>query len=449
MPHFSKLFVIERDASSHDFGVVLVQDGHQVANFSRPIAPRHHTLAAYEWGLIGLVHAVRHWRSYLWGRRFVVKTDHYSLKYLLDQRLATIPQNHWVGKLLGFDFSVEYRSGATNTVIDALSRRNNVDGELLAISAPRFDFIARLRHAQATDPALVAIHNEVHVGTRMASWAVVDDMVTYDGRLCIPPAAPLLQEILAAVHNNEHEGVHRTLHRLQRDFHFPNMCRLVQDFVCTCATCQRYKSEHLHPVGLLQPLPVPAIVWADIGMDFVEALSRVHGKTVILFVVDRFSKYCHFIPLAHSYIVESVVQAFFTDIVRLHGIPQSIVSDRDPMFTSAFWRELMRLMGTKMHMSSAFHPKTDDQTKAANRVIVMYLRCFTSDRPRQWLRWLPWAEYIYNTSYQSSLHETSFWVVYSHDPPSIRSYEPVRLGWQRWPRKWKIVRPSSLTSAIA
>jgi hypothetical protein len=224
---------------------------------------------------------------------------------------------------------------------------------------------------------------------------------------------------------------------------------LVQDFVCTCATCQRYKSEHLHPVGLLQPLPVPAIVWADIGMDFVEALSRVHGKTVILFVVDRFSKYCHFIPLAHSYIVESVVQAFFTDIVRLHGIPQSIVSDRDPMFTSAFWRELMRLMGTKMHMSSAFHPKTDDQTKAANRVIVMYLRCFTSDRPRQWLRWLPWAEYIYNTSYQSSLHETSFWVVYSHDPPSIRSYEPVRLGWQRWPRKWKIVRPSSLTSAIA
>jgi hypothetical protein len=449
MPHFSKLFVIERDASSHDFGVVLVQDGHQVANFSRPIAPRHHTLAAYEWGLIGLVHAVRHWRSYLWGRRFVVKTDHYSLKYLLDQRLATIPQNHWVGKLLGFDFSVEYRSGATNTVVDALSRRNNVDGELLEISAPRFDFIARLRHAQATNPALVAIHNEVHVGTRMASWAVVDDMVTYDGRLCIPPAAPLLQEILAAVHNNEHEGVHRTLHRLQRDFHFPNMCRLVQDFVCTCATCQRYKSKHLHPVGLLQPLPVPAIVWADIGMDFVEALSRVHGKTVILFVVDRFSKYCHFIPLAHSYIVESVVQAFFTDIVRLHGIPQSIVSDRDPMFTSAFWRELMRLMGTKMHMSSAFHPKTDDQTKAANRVIVMYLRCFTSDRPRQWLRWLPWAEYIYNTSYQSSLHETSFWVVYSHDPPSIRSYEPVRLGWQRWPRKWKIVRPSSLTSAIA
>jgi transposase InsO family protein len=173
----------------------------------------------------------------------------------------------------------------------------------------------------------------------------------------------------------------------------------VQDFVRACATCQKYKSEHLHPTGLLQPLPVPSIVWADIGLDFVEALPRVHGKTVILSVVDRFSKYCHFVPLAHPYTAESVAQTFFTDIVRLHGIPQSIVSDRDPVFTSVFWHELLRLMGTKLHMSSAFHPQTDGQTEAANRVIIMYLWCFTGDRPRQWLRWLSWAEYIYNTAY--------------------------------------------------
>jgi hypothetical protein len=189
-------------------------------------------------------------------------------------------------------------------------------------------------------------------------------------------------------------------------------------------TCQKYKSEHLHPAGLLQPLPVPSIVWADIGIDFVEALPRVHGKTVILSVVDRFSKYCHFVPLAHPYTAESMAQAFFTDTVRLHGIPQSIVSDRDPVFTSVFWRELLRLMGTKLHMSSAFHPQTDGQTEAANHVIIMYLRCFTGYRPRQWLCWLSWAVYIYNTAYQSSLHETPFRVVYGRNPPSIRSYEP-------------------------
>lgn len=154
---------------------------------------------------------------------------------------------------------------------------------------------------------------------------------------------------------------------------------MVQAFIRNCATCQRYKSEHLHPVGLLLPLPVPSAVWADIGMDFVEALPKVGGKSVILTVVDRFSKQCHFIPLGHPYSAESVAQAFYTEIVRLHGIPQSIVSDRDPVFTSLFWKELMRLAGIKLHMSSAFHPQSDGQTEAANKVIIMYLRCFTGD----------------------------------------------------------------------
>jgi hypothetical protein len=171
-------------------------------------------------------------------------------------------------------------------------------------------------------------------------------------------------------------------------------------------------------------LPIPSAVWADIGIDFIEALPSAQGKTVILTVVDRFSKYCHFIPLAHPYTAESVAQAFFAEVVRLHGVPQSIVSDRDPVFTSAFWTELMELTGTKLFMSSAFHPQTDGQSEAANRVIAMYLRCFTGDRPRQWLRWLPWAEYTYNTAFQSSLRDTPFRVVYGRDPPTIRSYEP-------------------------
>jgi hypothetical protein len=164
---------------------------------------------------------------------------------------------------------------------------------------------------------------------------------------------------LAAIHNDGHEGIHRTLHRLRWDFHFPNMRHLVQDFVKACVICQQYKSDHLRPAGLLQPLPVPSVVWADIGIDFIEALPKVQGKTVILSVIDRFSKYCHFIPLAHPYTTESVAHAFFADIVRLHGLPQSIVSDRDPVFTLAFWQELMRLTGMKLYMSSAFHPQMD------------------------------------------------------------------------------------------
>jgi hypothetical protein len=131
------------------------------------VAPRHRSLAAYERELIGLVHVVRHLRPYLWGRRFTVRTDHYSLKFLLDQRLSTIPQHQWVGKLLGFDFDVEYKPGSQNVVADDLSRRDRQEeGVVLAVSAPRFDYITRLRHEQEANPALLALRGEVAAGTR-------------------------------------------------------------------------------------------------------------------------------------------------------------------------------------------------------------------------------------------------------------------------------------------
>jgi len=131
-------------------------------------------------------------------------------------------------------------------------------------------------------------------------------------------------------------------------------------------------------------------------MDFVEGLSCVHGKSVILTVVDRFSKHAHFIPLSHPYTAASVAKAFFEAVVRLHGFPTSIVSDRDPVFTVHVWRDLFKHAGVKLRMSTAFHPQTDDQPEIVNKTIAMYLRCLTGDRPRAWLEWLPWAEYCYN-----------------------------------------------------
>jgi hypothetical protein len=120
--------------------------------------------------------------------------------------------------------------------------------------------------------------------------------------------------------------------------------------------CQRNKTEHLHPAGLLQPLEVPSSVWAHVSMDFVEGLPRVNGKSVVLTVVDRFSKYAHFVPLGHPYTASSMANVFLEAIVCLHGLPESIVSDRDPVFTSKFWTELFSLSSVKLQLSSAFHP---------------------------------------------------------------------------------------------
>jgi len=268
---------------------------------------------------------------------------------------------------------------------------------------------------------------EIAAGMRGAPWALADGMVMFNGRLFVPSNFPLRHAILTAAHDDAPDGVQKTLHRLRRDFHIPDGRAAILDYVKACVVCQRNKTEHMHPAGLLQPLPIPTAVWSDISMDFVEGLPKVGGKSMILTVVDRFSKYAHFVALSHPYTAVSVARIIFDEIVRLHGIPTSIVSDRDPVFTSAFWQELFRASGSKLHMNSAFHPQSDGQTEVVNKIIAMYLRCLTRDRPRQWVKWLPWAEYVYNTSFQSAVRETPFKIVYGRDPPCIRSYEPGEL----------------------
>jgi hypothetical protein len=197
----------------------------------------------------------------------------------------------------------------------------------------------------------------------------------------------------------------------------------VREYIKGCSVCQRNKTDHLHPAGLLQPLPVPSSVWTDIAMDFVEGFPKVGGKSVILTVVDRFSKFAHFIPVGHLYSAASVAKTFFDNIVRLHGFLASIVSDRDPVFTSHLWTELFQLSGTRLCTSSAFHPQTDGQLEVTNKIITIYLRCLAGDRPRSWLRWLPWAEFCYNTSLQSALKTTPFEVVYGRPPPPLLPFQ--------------------------
>lgn len=133
-------------------------------------------------------------------------------------------------------------------------------------------------------------------------------------------------------------------------------------------------------------------------MDFIDGLPKVHGKSVVLTVMDRFSKYAHFITLSHRYKDGSVSHAFFDGIVCLHSLPSSIVSDRDLIFTSHMWRDLFMLASVQLLFSIAFHQETDGQSEVVDKVLAMYLRRATRDRPRVWVDWLSWAEYFYNTS---------------------------------------------------
>lgn len=264
---------------------------------------------------------------------------------------------------------MEYKAGALNTVADALSRRDMESDTLYAISSPSISLMDNIKDEVATSPTIQDIITKVSKGTESKDWAVRDGLLLYKNRVYLLPTSPLVPEIVSAIHNSTHEGIQEILVRVKADFYWQGMKATIHDFVKSCHVCQQHKWENMHPAGLLQPLHIPEQIWTDISMDFIDGLPKVAGKSVLLVVVDRLSKYAHFLPMSHPYTASSVAHLFFMHIVRLHGLPASIVSDRDPVFTSVFWRELFILCGTKLAFSSAYHPQTDGQTEVVNRTI--------------------------------------------------------------------------------
>jgi len=150
----------------------------------------------------------------------------------------------------------------------------------------------------------------------------------------------------------------------------------VKEFVNACVTCQQAKAERVSYPSLLQPLPILDQAWKVITMDFIEGLPTSSNSNCILVVVDKFSKYSHFIKLKHPFSALQVAHLFMEHVYKLHGMPTAIVSDRDKIFTSLMWKELFKLAGTELAMSSAYHPQSDGQTERVNQCIEGYLRCF-------------------------------------------------------------------------
>lgn len=194
------------------------------------------------------------------------------------------------------------------------------------------------------------------------------------------------------------------------------MKQQVKELVRQCIICQQAKTERVSPAGLLQPLPIPQRPWAVISLDFIEGLPKSGGYNAILVVVDKFSKYAHFLPLTHPFTALDIAKVFMQEIFKLHGMPMGIISDRDRIFTGQVWQELFRLCHTELKMSSSYHPQTDGQTERVNQCLETYLHCSVHSCPSNWSKWLSLAEYWYNTCFHSSLGRTPFEVIYEHLP---------------------------------
>lgn len=208
-------------------------------------------------------------------------------------------------------------------------------------------------------------------------FALQDGLIRHHGRVWVGANSGLHTRIISALHSSAlggHSGAQATYFRVKQLFHWKGIKADVENFVKQCSICQQAKHELCKSPGLLQPLPIPNGPWQDISMDFIDGLPKSEGYTVIFVVVDRYTKYAHFMPLKHPFTASKVAKLFMDNIVRLHGIPRSIVSDRDKVFTSNFWQDVFKKCDTKLQLSTAYHPQTDGQTERINQCVEMFLR---------------------------------------------------------------------------
>ncbi|KAJ3701854.1 hypothetical protein LUZ61_005559 [Rhynchospora tenuis] len=430
LPDFQKPFVIETDASQTGIGAVLLQEKRPLAFFSKGLCPKNQALSTYEKELLALVSAVTKWKHYLLGGTFIIRTDHISLKHLLEQRVNTAMQYKSLSKLLGLHYTIEYKKGAHNVVADALSRREGhtdsteqVEAELSLVSELIPQWVTDLQESYVNDDWIATLKTKLQeLPDGPHQLTTHQGIIRYKGRICVGNTGGWRDKLLHEFHNSSlggHSGSLVTYKRVKAIFYWPAMKAHIMNHIKNCEVCQLTKPEHVPSPGLLQPLPIPSEAWNSIGMDFVTGLPKSEGKEVLLVIVDRLTKYGHFVPLSHPYTAASVAQVFLDHIYRLHGLPMSIVSDRDPIFTSKFWKELLSKLGVQLNMSTSYHPQTDGQVERVNQCVETYLRSMVFQQQKRWVKWVPLAEYWYNTNFHSSLHTTPFKALYGYDPPVL------------------------------
>ncbi|XP_058741863.1 uncharacterized protein LOC131614269 [Vicia villosa] len=443
LPNFKKTFIVETDASGVSIGAVLSQDGHPIAFFSKKMCPRMQAASVYVREMYAVTEAVKKWRQYLIGQHFHIHTDQKSLRNLLLQKIQTPEQQKWTSKLQGFNFAIFYKPGRSNQVADALSRQFSPDDSLLlTLSSIVPDILLKLQHFYAsTIPGQNTVTQLTQSGSNLTSFRFKNGLLIYRDKIFIPDDLGFRSSLLHEYHATPsagHSGVKATVARVSNSFAWPGLYQDVKDFVKRCSTCQHNKHLTQKKKGLLQPLPVPNNVWEELTMDFITHLPNSFGHTVIWVICDRLTKYVHFLALPTSFTAKDLASRYMVEIFRLHGTPKSIISDRDPLFLSSFWKSFFKAQGTTLKYSTSYHPETDGQTEVVNRSVETYLRCFVGDHPKQWYKFLHLAEFWYNTSYHSAINMPPFKALYGRDPPNITDFindssrrDPLEFSWQQ------------------
>lgn len=422
LPGFNKKFVIATDACDVGIGAVSMQDGHPLAYVSKALGPRNRSLSVYEKEFLAILLAIKHWRQYVLLTEFVIQTYQRSLTSLSSQRLHTKWQQKAMMKLMGLQYTIQYRKGAKNDAADALSRRSHSSVELQTISTSQPAWFPNIISSYQEDDFARKLLQKLAISSFSDSkFALKNGLLCTDGCIWVGNDSDIQSKIVQTFHSSPmggHFGFPVTYRRICQLFCWAGMKAFVKQHVQSCLTCQQAKPECVPYPGLLQPLPIPN-PWEIVTMDFIEGLPPSGRYNCILVVIDKLSKYGHFIPLHHPFTAQTVAEAFLDSVYKMHGMPLSIVSDRDRIFTSLFWKELFQHTHTRdiiaYELSAAPPNLMVRQSVLINKssVISNVLLVLT---PAKWSKWLPHCEYWYNTSWYLAPAKSPFQIIYGHLP---------------------------------
>lgn len=465
LPDWNKPFEVMADASNFATGAVLLQDGHPVAYESRKLKGAETRYDTREREILALVHAIHAWDPYLRHSEFILWSDHAPLEHLQTQPKLSGRQLRWVELLQQYSHVVRHIPGERNPA-DALSRillnaltrsqtgsqgggafpthANSVPVATVPATAPpdestapgqstvpptqkpdRFsvkvpvcgmsskEFRSLLLAAYDQDEYVKA-HASTILAHRNGCW------YTQKNELYIPTGT-IRDQIMTELHDapfGAHFGRDKVLQALKsRGLYWPGMKDTIDAYIKGCDSCQRHKSSNAPPAGLGVPLELPSARWKDLSMDFIGELPLTSSQNNCLIVIcDRLTKMVHLIPTLTTASAKQVAFLFFNSVVRPYGLPDSIVCDRDRIFTSQFWKGIWDMCGTKLKMSTSYHPQTDGHTERVNRTLEEVLRHYVNGRQDDWDSFLGQVEFALNSAWHSSIKCSPFYAMYGWQP---------------------------------
>jgi len=403
--HSDEPMQVWTDASDLALGACAKQERngnwHPIAYWSYKLKGAETRYEIHDKELFAIVKALKHWRTYaLSCSDLTIFTDHKNLQRFTTTKELTPRQGRWSEALGQFKFKIIYTPGRENGQADVLSRRDDLAGE-----------------KESTHASILKQNPD---GSLEPSRELNNTLVI---RREVPE--PQQEEIIRQHHDDPvhgHQGIIRTCELIQRNYDFKGIKQKVTDYIKKCAECQKNKHSTHAPYGEMQAIQIPDEPWTDVSMDFITGLPKSKdpttnfGYNAILVIVDRFTKYAEFIPFHNTFTAKQLAFLILDRLIKHHGIPRSIISDRDKLFTSNYWTTLMALIGTRRKLSTAYHPQTDGQTERTNRTLKTYLRIYSNTNQNNWISLLPMAQLAYNNKEAEATGRTPFYANHGRHP---------------------------------